>query len=229
MAVRKIPNNSISLTGAVSSPKTGQAVQFESSLERDFIYMLEFDNNVDSFLEQPLSIKYKTDKERFYTPDFLVKYRKDIKPAVWINDALFEVKYREDLKKNWEVLKPKFKAAKKFASENNLEFKIITEGYIRIPFLQNAKFLMRYKNADLSLENYAKLNSVLENLRETTPYELSIAACSTEMKRAEYLHSIWCMIARRIIGCDLTQPLQMDSPIWHSNKFIPENTEPCRN
>ena len=47
---------------------------WESQIERDFIYLLEFDSEVLSYQEQPLRIQYVRDgRVHKYTPDFLVK------------------------------------------------------------------------------------------------------------------------------------------------------------
>lgn len=56
MPIRKIPKNYSNVTGiAAHSKATGQAM-FESTLERDFLMLLEFDKNVDSFEVQPVKL-----------------------------------------------------------------------------------------------------------------------------------------------------------------------------
>lgn len=56
---REISFKSSSLSGQISSKKLNKSVQFESSLEKDYIYLLEFDKSVGRYLEQPLIIHYK--------------------------------------------------------------------------------------------------------------------------------------------------------------------------
>jgi hypothetical protein len=52
---------------------------FESSLERDFLLLLDFNPDVEFFEEQPVKIVYHDAKgrRRTYTPDVLVRYRTD--------------------------------------------------------------------------------------------------------------------------------------------------------
>jgi hypothetical protein len=52
---------------------------FESSLERDFLLLLDFNPDVEFFEEQPVKIVYHGAKgrRRTYTPDVLVRYRTD--------------------------------------------------------------------------------------------------------------------------------------------------------
>jgi hypothetical protein len=56
MPVRKIPKNYRSVTGRFPSLKNNRSVAFESTLERDFYLSLEFDEGVESYEEQPLTI-----------------------------------------------------------------------------------------------------------------------------------------------------------------------------
>jgi len=48
---------------------------FESSLERDFLLLLDFDPEVVLYEEQPVTINYHDDqgRRRRYTPDVLVR------------------------------------------------------------------------------------------------------------------------------------------------------------
>ena len=105
--VRNIGMGHTSLRGKLTSGKTNRQHKFESSLERDFLEIIDFDYKVLHYCEQPVTIEYKVSgKTYYYTPDFIVYYTdKDIKPL------LCEIKYRKDLKKSWLELKPKFKAA----------------------------------------------------------------------------------------------------------------------
>jgi hypothetical protein len=228
MGVRKIKISNSALTGSYSSKKKLLSSDFESSLERDFICLLEFDVNVDTYEEQPLEIIYSNGKLRSYTPDFLVRYRKDISPAKWLKDTIFEIKYLEELEKRRNELKPKFDAAEEYASRNELVFKVITETEIRTDYLFNAKFLSGYRNGDFNFNNYEHISRVLRDLRATTPYELLLVVTSDQMKRAEYLHTMWYMISVSLIGCDLTKKLSMNTEIWYSSPTPLKNIEPCR-
>src|SRR5919197_4727077 len=77
MPVRTVPKNSRSLTGLVPNPRTQAMTAFESSLERDFLLLLDFDPDVELYEEQPLKITYHDEagQRRTYTPDVLVRYR----------------------------------------------------------------------------------------------------------------------------------------------------------
>jgi hypothetical protein len=73
MSVRKVSNRGGNIIGHFPSLKLGRMVAFESLIERDFIYLLDFEPGVTWFTEQPLTIFYWYEgKTLGYTPDFHV-------------------------------------------------------------------------------------------------------------------------------------------------------------
>lgn len=213
MPVRKVPKNHQNITGQISSVKSAGPAAFESSLERDFLILLDFNYFIEKFEVQPCKIEYfYKDKKRSYTPDVLVQYAtSDSKEGKRI---LYEVKYRDDLRNNWHIWKSKFKAAYAFALSKGWKFKIITEREIRRPYyLDNAKFLKRY-NTPIEDCRLSTAHEIMSNLRETDPETLVAALASDFSNRAEVIHLVWQMLARGYLNTDLTQPLNMKSKIW---------------
>ena len=71
MPVRKVSNRGGNVVGRFPSLKMERMIAFESLLERDFIYLLDYDARVEWFEEQPLTIEYEqADRTLHYTPDF---------------------------------------------------------------------------------------------------------------------------------------------------------------
>lgn len=212
-AVRRIPINTLSLTGEI----LGQ--EFESSLERDLLFIMAWDGRLEWFQTQPVRIEYKDayGKNRSYTPDLLAYFnprqiigRPDRKPL------LCEVKYRQDLKDNWRELRPKFEAAKVYAKTQGWEFQIFTEDRIRTPLLNNIQYLWSYRFAPSYSDHGERLLSALECMEETTINGL-LEACyqpDNRLGRGEGMWALWGLIARETILCDLSIPLSMDTRIW---------------
>src|SRR5260221_5896748 len=63
------------VSGSFPSLKLGRSVRYASSIERDFLSFVEFDSQVVSYAEQPLSIRgtLPDGTPHQYTPDFLAK------------------------------------------------------------------------------------------------------------------------------------------------------------
>lgn len=225
--VRKIGLKHSSLSGSFFSAKTNKEVQFESSLERDFIFLLEMDWIIESYHEQPVTIYYSDSegKQRSYTPDFLFywHYRFASKGA---KPLLVEIKYKEDIEKNSATYQPKFKAAEEFCEKNGYEFKVLTEYDIRTEYLENCKFLYRYKKNTFD-HQHPDIQLILKNMCDlqcTTPRELIQVCARDKYKQMELIYYMWYMVAINIIRCVWEQPLTMDSAIWLDELY--ENSYP---
>jgi hypothetical protein len=215
--VRKIGKSASSLTGIVQSFKNEKGADFESSLERDYLTLVEADLNVDEFVIQPIEIAYEFEgKTRYYTPDVLIRYRDDIEDYVYVKPLLVEVKYRSTLWRDWKVLRPKLFAANKYAHSRGWNFKIITEKEIRTPKLENVKFLNEYRNNSQNIDSNGIeiLLDLLMNFVVSTPEELVASAVRDKYKKAELIYTLWYMISQEMICCDLNKPLSMKTEIW---------------
>lgn len=202
---RKIPIGTRSVTGTMPNGE-----KFESTLERDLMYLLRFDPNVEHFAAQPVKIQFQDEsgRNRSYTPDILIHYRSGITPV------LGEVKYREDLHKNIEELRPKIKAASQYAKAQGWRFKIFTDRDIRTPYLINAKFLLPYLNATPEPAAIQKVLDGLSGYPNKEVGSLLNSLCPDLQVKGELLPVIWHLIARRRVGCDLELPLNMQSLVW---------------
>ena len=61
MRVRRITNGGRKVIGKFPSIKNGGMVWWESQIERDYFYLLEFDSDVIIYWAQPLKIRYYLD------------------------------------------------------------------------------------------------------------------------------------------------------------------------
>lgn len=206
--IREIGISTRSVTGVV--PSLGR---YESSLERDLMEILRFDHRVESFVAQPLTIEYIDDvgRNRSYTPDGLIHFKTSSHRP---QSVLFEVKFREDFRKNWKVLIPKFRAAKNYCLGRGWRFEVFTEREIRTPYLVNVKFLWPYLAREPSVETKALILKTLWDLDEADPDLLLCALCHDAANRARMIPAIWHLVANGAVGCDLDLPLTMRSPIW---------------
>lgn len=206
---RNISANEFSLTGQIKSLKRNDLVDFESSLERDYIHILEFDENVRYYYEQPLKIEFD---DRYYVPDFFVEYWDGTKEVI-------EIKYNIDLIENASKYITKFKAAEEFCNSNNLTFRILTENEIRNDYLFNIKFLnavqIRHSSNESEYFNeFELLEQNMKKLNRTTPNKLLDSCTSCELKRSELIQYLWLMITYKKIKIDLSIKLNMESEIW---------------
>lgn len=213
MPVRKVPKNPRSLTGLVPNTRTASMSAFESSLERDFLLLLDFDPEVVWYEEQPVTIDYHDaqGRRRRYTPDVLVRYRTD---HVQRPPLLCEVKYRTDLRQHWRAYRPKFRAAQRYARQQGWRFRLVTERQVRTPYLENVKFLRRYRTMPINDVHAAQLLDTLVALEDPNPVRLLAAMTADRWQHAQLLPVLWHLVATRQVRVDLAQPLTMHSRLW---------------
>ena len=212
MPVRKIPKNYRNVTGIISRNKAIGKAMFESTLERDFLNLLEFESYVASFEVQPVSIGWLDEAQHMhkYTPDVLVYFKNPQRKLM-----LCEIKYRSELKEKWSILKPKFKAAVCYARDRNWRFKIMTEKEIRGQKLENIKFLLPYIRRGPHAEGDMDiLDSALTTVRQSTPAQLLELIYQDEWNRARLLPTLWYLLGTHQVGFDIHQKLTMQTPIW---------------
>jgi hypothetical protein len=223
--VREISFKSSSLSGQICSKKLNKSIQFESSLEKDFIYLIEFDIKVCSYLEQPIEISYidSSGKNRKYTPDFLVNYHDKFR-----KDEIIEIKYESELIEKKDELEAKFESARKYCIANDLVFRVISDTYIRDEkhiLLKNIKFLSRYRDFFDKIDYEATglhfdtsyaciLLDKIEQYESFTVNQLINTITNDWEKKAELIFLTWYLIANNFIECDLNSPLNLNSAIW---------------
>lgn len=136
MPVRSVSNRGRNATGRFPSIKMGRMIQFESLVELDYIYLLDYDPDVEQFEEQPITIEYRCGAKTLrYTPDFLV-----VRQA---HRKLVECKPDEFV--NTEENQRKFRAAESWCAEKGWAFCVVTATQIRSGHrLRNVKFLTRF-------------------------------------------------------------------------------------
>lgn len=207
--VRALKNSRRALTGKVTLGG-GEMAGFESSLERDWLRLLDFDPNVIALREQPFTIYYEFEGRRTrYTPDVLAEYSQ----ARQARTVVYEVKPLETLRSDWQLLRPRFKAALKHCRAEGWQFRIVTERHIRTPLLANATFLRRYRAMTPLLVKQAQLKYTATVLGPTTPQALLAAAYWPADQQAQAIPALWQLVASGEIEADLSKPLTMATPI----------------
>ncbi len=153
--VRKPQNHSGSFTGKYPSFKMNRMIHFESGLERDFIYLLDYDKRITHFEEQPIRIDYKINGKSYsYTPDFHAvvngeNWLYECKPKRFINSSKNRIK---------------FEVAERWCKDGEWGFQVITDELIRAGCrLKNIKFLTGFSRFEIQPELVAAIYSYLQD------------------------------------------------------------------
>lgn len=179
---------SVSVTGYFPSLKLGRMVAFESTLERDYLYLLDFGAAVTSFEEQPLTLTYEhSGKTRRYTPDFLVREA----------DREVLVECKPEAKLEWNDNPLKFAAARSFCAVKGWSFRVVTDTELRQGYrLENVKCLTyraRYNPPPDVSEAISTLLScqphTLDDILRALPYPVGVVKATA--CHLAYRHVLW--------------------------------------
>ena len=213
--VRKIKSTRRSISGSYVF-KGESAIQFESSLERDFLIRLEFNLSVLDVIPQPCEIPFidRNGQARIYTPDFLVYYR--IGDSTYENHMrpqLFEVKPEAHWRDNRRKWLPKWKAAYRYGKEKGWGFHIHDESGIRDQVYKNIRFLERYGQMYFSPE---ESEWVIQNIETKGAVSINriLARHFMGNYKSEGISHIWHLLATRKLDCDMSLPLSENTELW---------------
>jgi hypothetical protein len=161
MPVRAVSGRGGNMIGRFPSLKMGRMIAFESLIEQDYIYLLDFEPEVLAFSEQPVQIEYHWEgKSLHYTPDFQV-IRK-------MGEEFVECKpknlvHRDDNQR-------KFKAAREWCQNKGGHFRVVTDEEIRAGNrLNNIKLLTRHARVCFPPELLQQARQCLNSLLYPKP------------------------------------------------------------
>ncbi|MCK9490709.1 MAG: TnsA endonuclease N-terminal domain-containing protein [Sulfurimonas sp.] len=225
MKKRKIGYTYGSVSGYFAFRKQ-KSIAFESTLERDLLTLLEFNDSVCDVIEQPITIEYinANGRNTTYTPDFLVYFNETetILLDVVRKPLLIEVKPRRIIQKKFKDLRPKFKIATKYASQNDMIFKIYDEEKIRGAYFQNITFLKRYKNLEYDLDEEQRILTYVDMLGSTTIDHILESLFITKIQKGLALGQIWHLLANKSLLCLYGEPLNYQTTVWLNDNYDEE-------
>ncbi|AFQ42443.1 TnsA endonuclease N-terminal domain-containing protein [Desulfosporosinus meridiei] len=200
MPVRKIQNTSSKKhTGIFPSEKNGRLIEWESLLERDYIYLLEFDRGVKSYTEQPLTLKTKLNGKTYkYTPDVLV-VRDNISMLIEVKPKNKLIKLKED-----EKFRAKVTAANSYCKEQGYKFVIVTDEDIRTgELLNNVKRMFKFSRIVVPSADFLTIRNQLMTYGPMHIKELSQKLYDNERQQKRIQAMVFSLLYSQKLVCDL--------------------------
>jgi hypothetical protein len=208
MPVRTVRHHGGNLIGMFPSVKMpGQTIHYESTIERDLCFVLEFDASVVSYAAQPFCITHTTPDgvTHRYTPDFQVVHASgdrdlvECKPAARLADP--HTQQQITIGQTW-------------ADANDYTFVLITDADLRHGHrLANIKLLWRYRQCAVAPNRIARLRSYLTHVPGATIAQTAAAVLDDPTPSA-YLPCLCHLLFHHIITTDLTHTLSPQSRLW---------------
>lgn len=222
MKKRKIGYTYGSVSGHYAFRKQ-KSIAFESTLERDLLTLLEYNDSVSDVIEQPVTIEYTNHNGRAvtYTPDFLVYFKESDADLLKLKrkPLLIEVKPKEKLQNHFNELRAKFQIATRYAQANDMIFKIYDESRIRTQYLKNILFLKRYKRIKYPKEEENKILSYSNAIGNIAVEYILEYLCISKEQKGIMLGHIWRLISDKKLLCNLDKELNLQTEVW-INEYI---------
>lgn len=202
MGVRRITNGGRKVVGKFPSLKMKRMIMWESQIERDYLYLVDFDSDVVSCQEQPLVVRYYDERDgkmHRYTPDFLLIRRNNKKQIIEVKD---EKAARSD------EYQQVFKRVSPILHREGYEFILVTDRMVRVqPLLRNAKLLHKYAATKISNEHLIHLTDIFASRAVFSLGELVTLLGSRGVSKQE----IFALLRHGILSLDLGKEINSDS------------------
>jgi hypothetical protein len=208
MAFRKVTNKGFrKFIGKFSSFIHKKIIAYESRLERDFLYLVEWDHlDVLGVWEQACRVHYfDNGRRRRFTIDFLIKRKR--------KTQMIEIKYstRAEQPKHQAA----FRAARKAANREGYEFKVYTEKTIRQqPRLDNIKLLIYYQRTIIHPQHQILCRDFFRSPSKAYLGELTHFFNSKGVETT----TVFALLRWRVVGFDINQPLIPEAIVYLPGK-----------
>jgi len=202
MKSRKITNTgTLKNIGKFPSLKNGKTVWFESHLERDFIFLTEFDREVIKYREQPFQVQYLMDGKKYrYFPDFLIEREN--------KNQVIEIKPQSKVEKEEFIYFSKVMTD--HLAKEGYEYLVITDSTIRLqPRLSNIKLFWRYSKMSITTKQQVLINDLFETASSISFFEV----CSFLCQAKEQKELIYALFFHGYLTLDINQPITAESVI----------------
>jgi len=204
MPVRRIPRFGAQKNiGKFASVKTGRIAWYESLLERDYMYLLDFDPRVTYWHEQPFKIRYFLEGQTHsYTPDVEVhrdakKQVIEVKSQVQVDSGRFDIVFR---------------SAASICADDGYEYLVVTDKMIRQqPKLENIKKLWKYARTPI-LAQHQLLVAEFFQVSKVEEVEMGDLLAFFKSKGVGP-QVVYAMLFWGVLIFDLMQPLNEFTPI----------------
>lgn len=202
MRRRIIRPNTRSYTGRHVGTPGDVTVRFESGLERDFLTLIRFRDDVVEIVEQPFTVEFvdSTGRRRSYTPDFKVVYRHQT--------SVYEVKYKDELRAKWDRYREPYLHVRRWARQNGMVFSIMTDRSIRTIRFHNAQMLLPHRGREPEPVMAKRISAELAS-GPSTVGQLVKAVCREDRERGAFYAALWPMLACGRVRADFDRPLGM--------------------
>ena len=187
--------------GNFSSCKMGTSIWYNSLLQKDFMYWLEFDPDVLSYATSADTVSYYSNgKQKTYAPGFQV-VRCDKKQII-------EVKFKKIIES--DKYRQLYPILLNFYTDTEWKFVVLTESEVQTePILSNIKLLYRYARENFRIDEYEDCIEIVTSLVPASLAGIGQALDDRQVRR----NVLFKLLFLSLIEIDLKQEINATSTI----------------
>lgn len=187
--------------GSFTSVKMKAIVEWESQIERDFMYFLEFDDDVRGYKAQPIKYRYTRDgKYKYHFPDFEI-FRYSTSKRKFVEIKPFNVTQDPQFREKSAAIRKQMQA-------DGFDYVVVTDAQLRVePTLSNLKLLYRYIDHDFDHEKTFELLKELKAAGNTSIVFQDLVQIAQDYSLA--LIDCYSCISNKIFTFDTSKPLTL--------------------
>jgi hypothetical protein len=191
------------IRGEFPSLKLGRMVRYNSTIERDLLYFLEYWRTVTWYQEQPRTIEYVMEdgQVRHYTPDYEIhegpiRILAECKPLARLEST--QAKQQRRIGQAW-------------AEVNGYQFVTFTDSELRTGYqLENLKLLWRYAR----LRNQQLRQPILDAVKYRVSSTVDELCQQLHILSEDAIPVVCYLLFHQHLHADLSEPLGISTPIW---------------
>jgi hypothetical protein len=194
--------------GSFSSCKMGTSIWYNSLLQKDFMYWLEFDPDVLSYTTPAITIDcYSNGRHKSYASDFqVVRHTKK---------QIIEVKPKKKVES--DEYRRLHRILLDFYEETEWTLIVLTESEVqREPLLSNIKVLYRYARENFSINEYRDCLEVVRSQAPASFAEIGQALDDRHIRR----NVLFKLLFHSLVEIDLKQAINAASTISAASENI---------
>jgi hypothetical protein len=195
-----LPRRAKRFRGKFPSFRLNRLLSYESLLERDYLYLLEFDHqDALDFQVRPCTIHYTADNRRArFVPAFGVvrRHKKQLVEVTSVQRATSEVS------------RLRYRIAAQLCEREGYEFVVATEAMIREqPRLDNVKLLIRYQRAPTSAQHQIMCHDLFNAQPEASLGEVFDFFVGRNVDK----QTVYALLRWGVLDIDLSRPIASNS------------------
>lgn len=201
---RKIKPKRKGFRGKEPFLKTGDMIHWESFLERNFIRLADFDQQVDEIFYQPVCIYYSLNgKKHRYFPDFKL---------ILQDGRIFIIEVKALRFKNSPSNVIKYEVGRKFCEARGWHYEVFTEEEINPRHLQTNLSLLRHLGTQEVTDKI--MDYILDRLNiKTEMYLFELRESCAEIDEESFYKAVYQLIYLQEISTDLVNVKLSDDSI----------------